>query len=304
TVSGGAGNDVIVAGQNEGYVTVEFTPSASASSTKYGAIGYYTTDPDTGYVVGHVIWGENDDPTQVRQITLPGSEATARNMQYFFVPAGQSPHTTLQSGQDLRFRLGQDNRYEIYRGVQRLDVSVYLTDQPATNPDTRHDVLLLGTETRIDTVGDGTYASRFTTSAALIDADHISGGAGNDVFVFRKGDGLNVVSDFNLSQDVLMISGYNAADMVVSTNEQGKVVIGFTSGQDTIVLDNQTSASNFSSANTSQMQADSDSDGRLSLDEVLSTAGKIKNTASRTPIVFVEETQENFLQTSEPDEEA
>ena len=63
-------------------------------------------------------------------------------------------------------------------------------------------------------------------------ADRLTGGSGSDTFVFAKGDGRDVVTDFS-SGDLLKVSGYSSAQ---SVTQVGASVVLTLSGTDTITF--------------------------------------------------------------------
>ena len=70
--------------------------------------------------------------------------------------------------------------------------------------------------------------------------DKLSGGAGSDTFVFGKGSGKDVITDFNLKQDVLQIKGVkgfdSVKDVVKAATQKGKDVIIDLGGGNKITL--------------------------------------------------------------------
>ncbi|MDZ8078188.1 MAG: DUF4347 domain-containing protein [Nostoc sp. DcaGUA01] len=67
-------------------------------------------------------------------------------------------------------------------------------------------------------------------------ADNLTGGAGNDIFVLAKGEGRDTIKDFNISQDLIALSGglsYSGLSISQSGND---TLIKVTSGNENLAL--------------------------------------------------------------------
>ncbi|MBL4876763.1 MAG: hypothetical protein JKY10_09775, partial [Cohaesibacteraceae bacterium] len=77
--------------------------------------------------------------------------------------------------------------------------------------------------------------------------DDIQGGGGDDIYIFRRGDGRDVIAD-NAGMDTLEIRGYISEDMIVSRGAGGKaeIILNFENSDDEIVLRYETDTQRFS----------------------------------------------------------
>ncbi|MEO3416132.1 calcium-binding protein [Roseovarius sp. CAU 1744] len=153
-------------------------------------------------------------------------------------------------GEDTLFGSTGDDTYEGGDGVDTLDLSYAAS---GFTLDLANGTLVFAdgfTETvsNIENAigGDGANELVGTTDSNLLDGgagnDTITGGGGGDVFRFETGDGLDIVSDFEIGVDQIEINGEfldpTTTPVGVSISQQGPDVLITYAGGDTIALSN------------------------------------------------------------------
>ena len=233
TLDGGAGNDLIQGGADDGAVSfasrvnVEFQDSNAGYNNSFG---YYRAADDGDPVDGRIIWNNLNDTPDGATYSIRLNNVDVEDVGFFLIPNGDRKNAglDLDQGDRVRFRL-EDGEWVAQTKVDgqwtTLDgqsSNAYFSDD-ALNPDgiahMRADAD--GAQGWEDLRGGGDRDYNDAEVRANVNyevrgfeaGDRLSGGAGEDVFLFQRGDGVDEIDDFEIGSDRLVISGYEADEV-------------------------------------------------------------------------------------------
>ncbi|MEM7071844.1 MAG: hypothetical protein AAF403_08835, partial [Pseudomonadota bacterium] len=225
-LTGTSNGDFLAGGKDDGHTTISWKNVHGAD--KDTVIGIYRIDPnDPNRRIGQVIYGSKDDlGTNTNFVPFGGGGAIVEE-QYFVI--SKAANSGLSAGDSIHLSQNAAGKWEAYKaGHQVASVGdINLLDDQTAQGAGKPKIINSAGVIDIDLNGNGVSDLRYRASATISDkSDVLSGGAGSDVFFFRKGDGVDKITDFDVSKDgdVLVLSGYKTSDLSFSVNEQGKAV--------------------------------------------------------------------------------
>ncbi len=240
-LDGGAGNDLIQGGEDDGSVSfasrinVEFVDSNAGYNNSFG---YYRAADDGDPVDGRIIWNNLNDTPDGATYSIRLNDVDVDDVGFFLVPNGDRKNAglDLDQGDKVRFRL-EDGEWVAQTKVDgqwtTLDgqsSNAYFSDK-ALNPD---DIAQMqagadGAQGWEDLRGGGDRDYNDAEVRANVNwevrgfeaGDRLTGGEGDDVFLFQRGNGVDEIDDFQIGSDRLVINGYEAGevDFIQSGND-------------------------------------------------------------------------------------
>ncbi len=297
-LTGSSAGELLAGGKDDGSALISWTNLSGSNSDD--VIGIYQTDPnDPTKKIGQIIYGSGDDLAQDTQFTPFGGGGTIVEDQYFVIRGGSK--LGLSAGDGIQLSSGASG-WDVYQSGNKLQLSgsVQLLDGSGSGS-IRHSSGVVD----IDITGDGVSDLRYQSSVLISDqSDVLTGGGGSDVFFFRKGDGVDSITDFDVSKggDVLVLSGYDARDINFSVDQNGKAVITFNNSPDMIVLNNVSNVSDLENNVVDfSDKADTNNDNKLGLYELLDNVvtpvsdGQRQAGISNARIILLDEEDNNLI---------
>jgi len=311
-LDGGAGNDWVQGGEDDGSVSfasrvnVEFVDSNAGYNNSFG---YYRAADDGDPVDGRIIWNNLNSTPDGAAYSIRLNNVDVEDVGFFLVPNGDRKNAglDLDQGDKVRFRL-EDGEWV---AQTKVDGQWTTLDGQSSNAYFSDDVLnpdgIAHMQTGTDGVqgwedlrggGDRDYNDAEVRANVSWEVrgfeagDRLSGGDGEDVFFYQRGDGVDEINDFEIGADRLVINGYEASDVAfIQSGDDTVLKLGDNeavrlNGVDADVLAGRTG--------THTAAVDEDTDGHLDVGEVISAQddffgdrGGTAPSAQDTSVVFL-----------------
>ncbi len=221
-VSGTSGNDIFSG--NAGNDTIN---SGKGNDVIYGGVGDDQLNGGAGSDDYHFSRGDGNDTIEDYDGSYYGREI---NKVYLYgIAAEEVSYTTDETGQ-LTIQLGQNDSIKIndwFKGSRyQIDQLVFEDGSIVTNAQMSSQVFYKGSEEN-DTITGSNRADNIQGNAGN---DVLNGGAGNDSYHFNRGDGNDIITDYDSSYyarevDRIQLSGIDPKDVSFTTDETGQLTI-------------------------------------------------------------------------------
>lgn len=251
TIDGGGGTDKIEGGVDTGFASFgeKIDVTFLGSDAGYdNSLGFFLADDSGAPQTGEILWASLHDTAvdATAEIVLDG---VANNVGFFLVPDGAGLNT-LADGQDVSFIEDGSGNFvpAIETNVGVTDLSgrgapVFFSGAAWRNSDSREHTadldgdgsLMSGSIGFEDLLGGGDNDFNDAKIAVNLNVffngfqpgDILVGGAGQDIFSFHAGEGVDLIRDFEAGIDSVLIDGYDEDEIeLLAVGEDAMILMG------------------------------------------------------------------------------